>query len=488
MASPSGTKIQVLYEIALSIRPGATLAETVRSAVSTYLGKLNCSAGAVFERHESPDGHLEYDLVATLPSQSTLADAVHGAREQFPETAGDLDTLPVVDESDGTHRYIMDLPEFGVLVLVRRGSPLDEDILLSLPELNEKLATACSRVVVQDQYETQYRELFEEAPVMFALTRDEGGDLVVEDCNREFAETLGYDREEIRGRALVDFYTEEARRALEQGGYDRAMAGEFGTAERILQTREGTEISTLLRATPRRDRRGHVVGTNALFVDVTELKRRNQQLTVLNRILRHNIRNDLTAIDGYLEMAMEATDGEARDRLADIAERTRSLLSTTEVADRVRRSLDQTEVTRQDVGEAVEVLVEQAREEFPGASIDADAQSVPVHATAAIDYALWELIENACEHGGSAPHVDIDVYRNGEKATVTVADDGPGIPEQERRILRRGEETQLDHGSGLGLWLVHWVLETSGGSLEFDCEDGTEVLVSLPVAEAESGT
>ncbi|PSQ59596.1 MAG: hypothetical protein BRD23_04085 [Halobacteriales archaeon SW_9_67_25] len=124
------------------------------------------------------------------------------------------------------------------------GVRLDEEILLSLPELNEKLATACNRVVVQDQYETQYRELFEEAPVMFALTRDEGGDLVVADCNREFAETLGYDRAAIRGRPLRDFYTASAERALEEWGYEQALAGEFGTAERTLMTRSGRELST----------------------------------------------------------------------------------------------------------------------------------------------------------------------------------------------------------------------------------------------------
>lgn len=487
MASPSGTRIQVLYEIALSIRPEATLEATARSALSTYLQKLNCSAGAVFESQANPDGALEYDLVAALPEQSSLADAVHEAREGFPETLSVLEeTLPVVDEIEAdTHRYVMDLPEFGVLVLLKRGDRIDEGILLSLPELNEKFATACNRVVVQDQYETQYQELFEEAPVMFALTRDEDGDLVIADCNREFAVTLGYDPEEIRDRSLADFYTEESRRALEEEGYDRALEGEFGTSERTLETREGTEISTLLRATPRRDRRGKVVGTNDLFVDVTELKRRNQQLTVLNRILRHNIRNDLTAIDGYLEMAMELTEGEAHQRLSDIASRTESLLSTTEVADRVRRSLDQTDVSRQDLGEAVEVLVEQARDNFPEASIDSAVRSVPVHATAALDYALWELIENACEHAGDDPDVEVAVRKNGERAMVTVTDDGPGIPDQERRILQRGEETKLDHGSGLGLWLVHWVLETSGGTLTFDCEDGTKVSVSLPLAERE---
>jgi len=485
MSEPSGTRIQVLYEIALSIRPEATLEETVRSALSTYLQKLNCSAGAVFESQANPDGTLDYDLVATLPEQSSLTDAVHGARDRFPDTLAALDeTLPLVDEiSPDTHRYVLDLPEFGVLVLVRCGNPIDEGILMSLPEPNEKFATACNRVVVQDQYETQYRELFAEAPVMFALTRDVDGEPVIEDCNREFARTLGYDREEIRDRSLVEFYTDPSRQALEDGGYDKALSGEFGTAERTLETREGKEVSTLLRATPRRNRSGRVVGTHLLYVDVTELKRRNQQLTVLNRILRHNIRNDLTAINGYLEMAMDDAEGETLERLSDIVARTESLLSTTEVADRVRRTLDHTEATPQDIDEAIEVLVARARQEFPDATINVSFPSIAVHATAGLDYALWELLENACIHAGESPEVEVSVRHNGEYATVTVADDGPGIPQQERHILEEGKETPLDHGSGLGLWLVYWVLETSGGSLEFDCQDGTEVSIHLPLAD-----
>ncbi len=63
---------------------------------------------------------------------------------------------------------------------------------------------------------------------------------------------------------------------------------------------------------------------------------------------------------------------------------------------------------------------------------------------------------------------------------------GPGIPGQERHVRRRGEETLLDHGSRLGLWLVYCVLETSSGTLGFDCDDGTDVSVSLPVAESEA--
>jgi PAS domain S-box-containing protein len=486
MSYPStGEEIQVLYEIALAIGPKADLERTVESAVSTYLQKLNCSAAAVFETRTAPDGTLTYEEVTALPGQSSLTGHTGAVREHLPDTEEDLDsTLPVAESVDAdTHRYVMALPEFGVLVLFKRGTPLGESILPSLRELNAKLATACNRVVVQDQYETQYRELFEEAPVMFALTREVDGEPVIEDCNRQFAETLGHDRDQLRNRPLADLYTEESKQTLREHGYDKALAGEFGTAERVLRTREGAGVRTLLRATPRRDRDGTVVGTNALYVDVTELTRRTQQLAVLNRVLRHDLRNGLTSIKGHLDIAMEEADDEVRDLLWRIDERTESLLSTAEVADRVRSAFDETDFARQDLGARVDTLVERVREEFPEASLTVSTESVPARAACSLDYALWELLENACEHAGDAPSVDVSVRRDGDTGVVTVTDDGPGIPEREQRILREGVETQLDHGSGLGLWLVHWVVETSGGELAFDCADGTDVTVRLPVAE-----
>jgi signal transduction histidine kinase len=64
-----------------------------------------------------------------------------------------------------------------------------------------------------------------------------------------------------------------------------------------------------------------------------------------------------------------------------------------------------------------------------------------------------------------------------ESVTVTVADDGPGIPETERRVVGNGSETPLDHASGLGLWLVTWITRDSGGEVVFEApEDGGSVV------------
>ncbi len=97
-------------------------------------------------------------------------------------------------------------------------------------------------------------------------------------------------------------------------------------------------------------------------------------------------------------------------------------------------------------------------------------------------YALSELLENAVEHGGEAPTV---VVRGRETATgsrLVVADDGPGIPANERAVIDAESETALSHGSSLGLWGVQWAVQTLGGSLSFEESDlgGTAVALELP--------
>ena len=120
--------------------------------------------------------------------------------------------------------------------------------------------------------ERRYRTLFEEAPAMYVVNRDEGGVPVVADCNAEFLRTLGYRREEVVGRPLADFYAPASRRALLEGGFRRALEGRFVEEERELVARDGRIVRTLLRAVPETDAQGRVVGTRAMFTDTTALR------------------------------------------------------------------------------------------------------------------------------------------------------------------------------------------------------------------------
>lgn len=484
----SQDKIQLLYEISLAISPETDVEQTVESAVSAYLQKLNCSSAAVFEPVGTPAGETTREVVTTLPEQHAFSGAIERTRDELPETEEAVTSkLPIVDQTEpGTYRYVMTLPDFGVLLLLKRGQPLPQGIVASLPDLNEKLATACNRMAVQQQYESQYRELFQEAPAMVVLTRTSGDEPIIDDCNKRFAEKLGYTTDELVGRPLAEFYTTDSREKLLNGGYEEALEGRFGTAERVFRTREGGELTTTMRATPRINDDGTVVGTRALFIDVTELKRQKIQTSVLNRVLRHNIRNDLSVVRAKLELAIDDRSEDTLSRIREAHTKTEDLLSTADLARQIQQIVDETNLVKHDVGDLVESLVQQAHRKYPDATVTAtvDPDPVPVLAIRALENALWELIENACEHTGDAPSVAVTLEKRETTVAITVADDGPGIPAVERRILGEREKTDIEHGSGLGLWLIYWVIDMSGGELTFDCADGTTVTATLPLADS----
>ena len=470
------TEIQVLYEISLGIEPAADMETTARTALSKYLQKLNCSAAAVFETRSEHKGPAEYDLVTTVPDQSVFERIAGDAQSLLPSHPNSTpDTFPIVSEDREVNRYVMELPEFGVIMLCKRGLSINNTVLRSISELNSKLATACNRVRIQKEYETQYQELFENAPVMFAFTRAGDGELLIEDCNHQFVETLGYDRETVIGNPISMLYADNGQDPVDYQIYERALSGDLETTECIIETQDGRKITTILTATPRRDRRGKVIGTHSLFINVTELKRRNQQLTVLNRILRHNLRNDLTVIKGVLDLVAEDANKRVSPHIENAKQRTENLQSIADGARNVREILKQEDHSDQDLTSILESLVARAKRSYPEATIQLSIQPASIYAIEAVKYGFWELIENACMHAGEEPTVQVTVQKNNNTVVVEVADDGPGLPEQEVQPVVDGKETQLKHSSGLGLWLAKWVIELSGGDMMFDTDDGAAV-------------
>jgi signal transduction histidine kinase len=146
----SGTEIQVLYEIALSIEPEYDLETTVESALSTYLTKLNCSGAAVLERRTAPSGIVTHEPVASIPEHDRIVDLIESVRERLPDDDCP-EAFPIV-EPRGQERYVyvMCLEGFGVLVLRKDGEPLPERVVSALQRVNGKLANACNWWVIEE--------------------------------------------------------------------------------------------------------------------------------------------------------------------------------------------------------------------------------------------------------------------------------------------------------------------------------------------------
>jgi len=216
-----------------------------------------------------------------------------------------------------------------------------------------------------------------------------------------------------------------------------------------------------------------------------------QTLDVLNRVLRHNLRNSLNVIDGHAELLEnEGLDPEARKAsLTAIRDQTASLKKISEKTAEVRAIWDLNEDHRTWDQLDIRDLIEAYQQQYPNASITSNTDisgKMQVQSTELFKKAIDEAVENAIKHADqSVPEVMITVKKepDAKQIQVTIADNGPGIPELERQIIESGEETQLSHSLGIGLWVMKWITKTLGGELTITDNDprGSVVTFQLPV-------
>lgn len=245
---------------------------------------------------------------------------------------------------------------------------------------------------------------------------------------------------------------------------------------------DGTETTTECRnadqrvlevqATPIRDPHDREIGHSLVVRDITERRRARERLQVSNRILRHNLRNKLTVVDGNADhIERHATDETVADAAASIRSAADSL---SESGEKVRFAVSALDGHQRRTPVDIARIARTVVSEFDGVGIDAPDTATAL-AVGGVDRAIAELVENSRQHAGSDPAVRVSVSVLADTVQVVVRDDGPGVPAQERRVIQGGTESQLEHGSGAGLWLVRWVVKESGGTLSFDHDDGAVV-------------
>ncbi len=217
---------------------------------------------------------------------------------------------------------------------------------------------------------------------------------------------------------------------------------------------------------------GEVVRVAGFVRDVTDRRRRERHLRVMGRLLRHNLRNDLNVILGRVELLQQREEVPTDATLASIVETVESLLATADKERVIVETLaDTEELVAVDLSGAVRFAAEEVRADHPAATVETsveeghDALAVPD-----LVVAVRELVTNAvCHAGTDRPRVSVSTVAEGDRVGVVVVDDGPPIPEDEYAVLTGDHDIdRLSHGSGLGLWLVHWMVELSNGEIRFE--------------------
>jgi signal transduction histidine kinase len=204
------------------------------------------------------------------------------------------------------------------------------------------------------------------------------------------------------------------------------------------------------------------------------LENRNQEIDLLrqvqSRILRHNIRTEVSMIQGQAKLAASNADGQLQQRMETIIDAGTRLSTISDKAGVVEELFEnERSALEYDLRGCVDRAVNQVRVEYPELSVSvAGAESCPVTASPHLQTAVENLLENAIEHNDSRePQVSVRIQDRPVPA-LTVADNGPGIPQQEIAVLENQEETSLEHGSGIGLWLVKWIADRSDVELAFE--------------------
>jgi signal transduction histidine kinase len=214
--------------------------------------------------------------------------------------------------------------------------------------------------------------------------------------------------------------------------------------------------------------------------------RLNRQLSVLNRVLRHDIRTNANLIHGNAELLAEDVDDPV-ERAQTIQEQSADLVKMGNQAREIERLLQEGDAATEpvDIASLVEATCDRVAQKHPEAVIDVSfPDEMVVRAHPLVESALRNVVENAVEHNDKETArvaiEPVDASRPGtDLVGVRIADNGPGIPDGEREVLERGYETPLEHASGLGLWLVNWIVAESDGRIRFEENDPEGSVIRL---------
>ena len=292
------------------------------------------------------------------------------------------------------------------------------------------------------------------------------------DVNENATDILGVTPAEAKGRPAEEVIP----------GYEE-LPEDGQASEHVTVSRDDGTYFYDVTVTRIDDFHGRSIGRVIAFHDVGEHLRQQQRLEVLNRVLRHNIRTETNLISGYADVLDAENDEGTTDLIKAHAERIDELgEKAREIADIFEREGDPTDAVP--LADLLANAVESVSKSHPGVDVDYRPTAEDVHVARVFGPVFSNVIENAAEHNTDpSPRVRVSVETSGDLARVRVADNGPGIHEYERAVLERGKETPLEHGSGLGLWLIKWGASIGGGQVTFEENDptGSIITVEAPV-------
>lgn len=403
--------------------------------------------------------------------------------------------------------------EIGTLLAEAAGRIHDQRNQLSelrteLEETNEGMVALTLEL---EEAEERYRSLFENAVEGIYKTTPDGSRYVM--ANESLAEILGYESPKVLKQAVTDVSKDVF---VDPDRYE-----EYKTS-----LREGDEIDNFEYRVRRKDGEIRWVSDNAKtmyddgspagfrggIIDITELKEyedrlktRNEELEALNRVVRHDICNDMQIIRSWAERLEMTVDDEGRQAVEHILTTSDHIISLTDEAREFVETLTGSEDPEMEPIPLREILsyeLERQRDAHEEATFEMkdEIPSVAVSANEMLSSVFRNLLGNSVQHNDAEePRIEIECEVRDDIVELRFADNGPGVPDDRKvEIFGKGEQSVDSEGTGIGLYLVNqlvsnyrgdvWVedrmqRESTDSTASDESTTGAVFVVQLPRAE-----
>lgn len=318
----------------------------------------------------------------------------------------------------------------------------------------------------------------------------------IEYVNPAFENETGYDAQEAIGQGAKILNSGKHPTEFFGELWDTILAGDVWSGEIINKTKDGELTYVDQTIAPVFDDSGDIERFVAMNNDITEIKEYEQeledmaeQLAGLNRVIRHDIRNDMNVITGWAqELENHVDDPLAQKALDHVRTSSQNIIELTETAHVFVESLtceDGVPTKPIRFKPLLEQEITSRREVFPEATIELeDTPDITVNANDMLSSVFRNLINNAIQHNDAEDptvRVSATVSEPEDSILITVADNGPGIPDDAKdRVFGKGQKFDSS-GTGIGLYLVNQLIESYGGEVWVADNDATGSVFNLRI-------
>lgn len=491
-----------------------------KSTNSTYLSTNNTSNTEDQENIESKFNavfNTVIDSMVILSDDGHITNANKPALALFGKALNDLSQYAIdslIDETkDLNARFIETLKQkstmYGTFTVLQNNGTKRQ------VEYNAKANVAPHEhlVVMRDMFEQTLaaNKIAQEKAKLEAILSSIGEGMFATDASKDIVimnkaaeDLLGWGKEEVIGRSISLFMHVQDEKGNDIPGDDRPIHSAI-TGKKVSNTyyyfrKDGTKFPAYVTATPV-ILNNQIVGTIEILRDVTREKEIDKMKTEFISLASHQLRTPLSAVRWFCEMLLNGDAGELqteqKEFIANISnsnahmiELVNSLLNISRIeSGRLIIDPKPTDIATlakevaTDVAEKIhekkQKLVISVHDNLPHVTIDPKLMR----------QVYMNLLTNAIKYSPKETEISIFISKNNTDIISQVTDSGYGIPEKEQgkvfQKFYRGEniiKIETD-GTGLGLYLVKAIIDSSGGKIWFKSTlgKGTTFWFSLPL-------